>query len=91
MESIKGKNIFVLTTDWIDDCSTIRQGVDTFENEDEAKAALHVFDVEVKSWTEKNRPSWKREGDGEAFVEYGKPKCYFDSHAIAKITKCVIK
>jgi hypothetical protein len=91
MESIKGKDIFVLTTDWIDDCSTIRQGVDTFENENDAKAELKVFDNEVKAWVNSTRPIWVREGDGLTFVEYGEPGHFFDSHAVAKITKCVVK
>jgi hypothetical protein len=91
MESIKGKNIFVLTTDWIDERSTIRQGVDTFEKENEAKAALKAFDAEVNDWVNTTHPSWNREGDGETFVEYGEQGYYFDSHAVAKITKCVIK
>jgi hypothetical protein len=91
MESIKGKDIFVLTTDWLDDYSTIRQGVDTFENEDEAKAALKDFDEEVGAWVKENSPDWNREGDGITFVEYGKEGNYFDSHAVGKITKCVVK
>ena len=91
MESIKGKDIFVLTTDWIDDFSTIRQGVDTFENEDEAKAALKDFDEEVGVWVKEYNPDWNREGDGITFVEYGKEGNYFDSHAVGKITKCVVK
>jgi hypothetical protein len=91
MESIKGKDIFVLTTDWLDDYSTIRQGVDTFENEDEAKAALKDFDEEVGAWVKENNPDWNREGDGITFVEYGKEGNYFDSHAVGKITKCVVK
>ena len=86
-----GDNIYVLTTDWINDFSTIRQGVDAFEKEEDATAALKEFDVEVKGWVEKNRPSRKREGDGVTFVEYGKPGNYFDSHAVGKITKCVVK
>ena len=86
-----GEEIFVLTTDWIDDCSTIRQGVDTFEKEEDAQKALGQFDNEVEDWVESARPSWKREGDGVSFVEYGEPGFYFDSHAVAKITKCVIK
>jgi hypothetical protein len=45
-----GEEIFVLTTDWIDDCSTIRQGVDTFEKEEDAQKALGLFDGEVKDW-----------------------------------------
>ncbi len=91
MESIKGKEVFVLTTDWLDDYSTIRQGVDTFEVENDAKAALKDFDTEVGAWVNKNNPDWKREGDGETFVEYGKEGNYYDSHAVAKITKCVVK
>ena len=90
-ESIKGKEVFVLTTDWIDDFSTIRQGVDTFEKEEEAKAALKDFDEEVGAWAKKNNPDWNREGDGITFVEYGKEGNYFDSHAVGKITKCVVK
>lgn len=86
-----GEEIFVLTTDWIDDCSTIRQGVDTFEKEEDAQKALGLFDGEVNSWVKTTRPSWNREGDGINFVEYGEPGFYFDSHAVAKITKCVIK
>jgi hypothetical protein len=91
METIKGKEVFVLTTDWIDERSTIRQGVDTFEKEEEANAALKTFDEEVGDWVNTTRPSWKREGDGVTFVEYGKPGYYFDSHAVGKITKCVVK
>jgi len=86
-----GKEIFVLTTDWIDDCSTIRQGVDTFEKEEDAQKELSAFDEEVKSWVATTRPSWKREGDGITFVEFGEPGYYFDSHAVGKITKCVVK
>jgi hypothetical protein len=85
-----GDNIYVLTTDWIDECSTIRQGVDTFEKEDDAKAALKVFDEEVNGWIPSNG-SWKREGDGITFVEYGVEGDYFCSHAVGKITKCTVK
>lgn len=91
MDSIKGKETFILTTDWIDDYSTIRQGVDAFEKEEDAKKALKDFDDEVNDWVKTTRPSWEREGDGKTFVEYGKPGYYFDSHAVGKITKCVIK
>lgn len=91
MESIKGKEVFVLTTDWLDDYSTIRQGVDTFESEEEARDGLKAFDDEVGAWVEKNNPTWNREGDGVTFVEYGKEGNYFDSHAVGKITKCVVK
>jgi hypothetical protein len=38
METIKGKEVSVLTVDWLDDYSTIRQGVDTFENPDDSKS-----------------------------------------------------
>ena len=86
-----GDNIYVLTTDWIDDFSTIRQGVDAFEKEEEATAALKEFDEEVKEWVDKNCPEWNRDGDGITFVEYGKEGNYFDSHAVGKITKCVVK
>jgi hypothetical protein len=86
-----GDSIYVLTTDWIDDYSTIRQGVDTFEKEEDAQKALSQFDEEVVGWVKTTRPSWEREGDGTTFVEYGKPGYYFDSHAVAKITKCVVK
>ena len=86
-----GDSIYVLTTDWIDDYSTIRQGVDTFEKEEDAQKALSQFDEEVAGWVKENNPDWNREGDGITFVEYGKEGNYFDSHAVAKITKCVVK
>lgn len=85
-----GDEVFVLTIDWIDDYETIRQGVDTFKTEEEAKAALKAFDEEAGAWVEKNNPSWVREGDGETFVEYGKPDNYYDSHAVGKVTKCTV-
>ena len=91
METIKGKEVSVLTIDWLDDYSTIRQGVDTFENPDDAKAALKNFDAEVAAWVKENNPDWKREGDEETFIEYGKEGNYYDSHAVAKITKCIVK
>ncbi len=86
-----GDSIYVLTTDWIDDYSIIRQGVDTFEKEEDAQKALSQFDEEVGTWVKENNPYWNREGDGITFVEYGKDGNYFDSHAVAKITKCVVK
>lgn len=83
---------FVLTIDWLDDFSTVRQSVDLFKDEQVAKTALKEFDVEVKEWVDRNHPdTWKREGDGETFIEYGKPGNYYDSHAVAKITRCVTK
>jgi len=92
MESIKGREVFILTTDWIDERSTIRQSVDSFENEEDAKAELKAFDEEVGDWVKNNRPIyWKRDGDGLTFIEYGKEGNYYDSHAVAKITKCVVK
>lgn len=91
METIKGKEVSVLTVDWLDDYSTIREGVDTFENPDDAKAALKDFDTEVTAWVKEKNPDWKREGDGETFIEFGKPFNYYNSHAVAKITKCIVK
>jgi len=91
METIKGKTVQVLTIDWIDDCSTIRQSVDTFEDVEDARKALSQFDAEVNDWVKSTRPDWKREGDGINFVEYGKEGYYFDSHAVAKITMSVVK
>ena len=86
-----GDSIYVLTTDWIDDYSIIRQGVDTFEKEENAQKALLQFDEEVGTWVKENNPDWNREGDGKTFVEYGKEGNYFDSHAVGKITKCIVK
>ena len=85
-----GDVIVVITIDWIDDYSTVRQSVDTFKTEEEAKAVLKAFDEEAGALVKKNNPNWEREGDGETFVEYGKPGNYYDSHAVAKITKCVV-
>jgi hypothetical protein len=80
-----------LTIDWIDDSSTIRQSVDTFENVEDAQKELKVFDEEVNGWVKNNHPDWKREGYGISFLEYGKPGGYYTSHAVAKITMCVVK
>lgn len=91
MAKIKGKTVQVLTIDWIDDYSTIRQSVDTFEDVEDARKALSQFDAEVNDWVKSTCPDWKREGDGISFVEYGKEGNYFDSHAVAKITMNVIK
>ena len=91
MESIKGQNLQVLTIDWVDDSSTIRQSVDTFENIEDAKKELKMFDEEVMEWKKNGHSNWKREGDGETFIEFGIPGKYFTSHAVAKITMCVVK
>lgn len=88
---MKGKELFVLTTDWIDDCSTIRQGVDAFESEEEAREGLKMFDDEVTAWAEINHPDWVREGDCITFIEHVKPENSYESHAVGKITKCIVK
>jgi len=85
------EDVYVLTIDWLDDHSTVRQSVDAFKHEDAAKEELKAFDAEVGEWVKKNHPSWVREGDGNTFIEYGKPGDYFTSHAVAKITKCTVK
>ena len=86
------EDVYVLTIDWLDDHSTVRQSVDAFKHEEKANEALQMFDIEVADWLKKkDYHSWVREGDGNTFIEYGKPGNYYDSHAVAKITKCTVK
>ena len=91
MTTIKGKILQVLTIDWIDDNSIVRQSVDTFENVEDAHKEMEMFDEEVKEWVENGHADWVRSGDGKTFLEYGKPGCYYHSHAVAKITMCAVK
>lgn len=93
METIKGQNLQVLTIDWVDENTTIRQSVDAFENIEDARKELKMFDDEVKEWVNDyhSNSNWKREGDGETFVEVSDPDNYYASHAVAKITMCVVK
>ena len=91
METIKGKEIHVLTVDWVDENTTIRQSVDAFENIEDAKKELKILDDEVKEWVNDYHSNWKREGDGETFIEVSDPDNYYASHAVAKITMCVVK
>ena len=91
MGSLVGKEVNVMFTEIYEDGSTVRESVETFESEEDAKKELQVFASEQDEWLKNNHPDWKREQGSETFYEAYEHDNYYASHAIAKIVKNVIK
>lgn len=83
---MKGKKIFILYTDWVDDFAVIAKDADAFESKKEAKKALEKLSKDISTC----RPSWVHE-ETETSVEYWKDGYYADSHAAVKIIETEIK
>ena len=89
--SIVGREVHILFTEVLNDGETIRETVEAFESEDDAKASLKEFADEETEWVKNAHPDWKLSDGSDTFYEAYEEGRYYMSHAIAKVVMNVIK
>jgi len=83
---MKGKKIFILYIDWVNDFAVISKEAEAFESKDEAEKKFNELGEYIKTCN----PYWEHE-ETETSIEYWKDGYYADSHAAVKIIETEIK
>ena len=87
---MKGKEIYVMFQEIVEDGSTVRQTVDTFENQEDAQAELEGIAQEETERLAKEHNDWKMAAGSPDYFECAGDD-YYNNHSTAKIVKSVIR
>lgn len=84
-----GEEVFVLIQDLVEDKSTVRQSVDVFPSQDEARVALTKLAEEERPRLQAEKPSWKI-SQSDDFFEACDESDMYNNHYTIKVVKSVV-
>ena len=88
---MKGKEVYVLFTEVVEDGCTVRQAVESFENQEDAREELELNAQEETKRCGEQHPDWKMACGSPDYFECCKDDDLHNNHSTAKIVKNVIK
>lgn len=85
-----GDEVFVLIQDLVEDKSTVRQSVDVFPSQDEARVALTELAEQERPRLQAERPNWKISVPADDFFEACDESDMYNNHYTIKVVKSVV-
>lgn len=88
---MKGKEIYVMFQEIVEGGSTIRQTVDSFENQEEAQAELESLAKEERKCIDTERSGWEIAEGSPDYFEAVLSDDIHNNHSTIKIVKTVVR